>query len=150
MDDKERALKRQELRQRVDAAIDNADDPLAEYDHFVKWTIKNYPPGSRDSNLIELLHETTQKFKSDQVYKSDLRYLKLWALYARHVNKPARVYQSLVADNIGTSYALLYEEYANALERENWCAVFLLKLLFTMHTHTQLLVASPTRKRFIP
>jgi len=74
--------------------------------------------GDPNSGLVDLLEEATNKFKDDANYKGDLRYLKLWCQYARHVEKPASVYALLAANDIGSGYALLYEEYAKALEAD--------------------------------
>jgi len=59
-------------------------------------------------------------FKDDSVYKSDLRYLKIWALYARQMDKVSAlaIYASLIANDIGTSYSALYEDYSTLLESE--------------------------------
>jgi checkpoint serine/threonine-protein kinase len=116
MNPKDLARERRQLRAEIDSALEGEDDPLAAYDQFVKWTIKNYAEGDPDSGLVELLEEATRKFKDDANYKGDLRYLKLWCQYARQVDKPASVYAFLIANDIGNGYALLYEEYAKALE----------------------------------
>jgi spindle assembly checkpoint component MAD3 len=47
----------------------------------------------------------------------ELKYLKLWVLYATYVERPVVIYKFLMANEIGTSFALLYEEYAAVLER---------------------------------
>jgi checkpoint serine/threonine-protein kinase len=96
----------------------NEDDPLSAYDQFIQWTIQNYGEEDPESGLFELLEETTVKFKKDSTYKNDLRYLKIWSLYAHQVEKPATIYAFLIANEIGTMYSALYEEYANVLERD--------------------------------
>ncbi|KZP03769.1 Mad3/BUB1 homology region 1, partial [Athelia psychrophila] len=48
-------------------------------------------------------------------YKSDLRYLKLWCQYARMVD-PLAVFHDLMQNDIGERFALLYEDYAKALD----------------------------------
>lgn len=108
------------LRTQIRADIDEADDPLALYDQFVKWTFDKYPPeyiGS--SGLLELLEEATRRFKDDASYKGDLRYFKMWSMYASLVDKPGVVFKFLLSRGIGTVYAQLYEEYALVLERDN-------------------------------
>jgi checkpoint serine/threonine-protein kinase len=107
---------RQQYRDRILSNV-NEDDPLAVYDQFVQWTLKNYAENDPDSGLRELLEEATRKFKDDPSYKTDLRYLKLWSLYARKVESPATIYAFLLANEIGTNYSLLYEEYADVLEQ---------------------------------
>ncbi|KAF7986492.1 hypothetical protein HWV62_31301 [Athelia sp. TMB] len=112
------AKERRELRQQLDNALKEDDDPLAAYDQFVKWTVKNYAPGDRASGLRDLLEEVTNKFKDDSGYKSDLRYLKLWCQYAQLVEAPLAVFATLMESDIGGRFALLYEDYAKALEAE--------------------------------
>jgi checkpoint serine/threonine-protein kinase len=107
---------RQRYREQISTDI-NEDDPLEAYDNFVQWTLKNYAENDPQSGLVQLLEEATQKFKDDPSYKTDLRYLKLWSLYARRVKNPASIYASLLSGGIGTTYSLLYEEYANVLEQ---------------------------------
>jgi checkpoint serine/threonine-protein kinase len=110
-------------RSQIASEIDGADDPLALYDRFVKWIFDEYPHEHlASSGLIELLEEATRRYKDDSSYKSDLRYLKLWALYASLVDKPSVVYKFILTNGIGTVYALLFEDYALTLERDGRCA----------------------------
>lgn len=111
----QRERQREKYRARLKSS-DNEDDPLQVYDEFVQWTRKHYDGNDPDSGLLELLEEATTKFKDDSNYKMDLRYLKLWLLYARQVEDPAFTYAFLIANNIGTRYSVLYEEYADVLE----------------------------------
>ncbi|TDL15816.1 hypothetical protein BD410DRAFT_777737 [Rickenella mellea] len=93
--------------------------PLEAYCDFVYWTIEHYPQGhSAESGILELLEEATRMLKDDTACKSDLRYLKLWVLYASYVEKPAVIYAYLLANEIGSMHAVLYEEYALVLERD--------------------------------
>ncbi len=110
------------LRSQIASEIGEADDPLALYDRFVKWIFDEYPREHlASSGLIELLEEATRRYKDDSSYKSDLRYLKLWTLYASLVDKPSVVYKFILTNGIGTVYALLFEDYALALERDGRC-----------------------------
>jgi len=108
-----------QFRGKIASEIGGADDPLALYDQFVKWAFDKYPPeyiGS--SGLLETLEEVTRRFKNDQSYKGDLRYLKMWSLYASLVDRPSVVFKFILANGIGTVYAQLYEDYALILERD--------------------------------
>ncbi|TFY82112.1 hypothetical protein EWM64_g1903, partial [Hericium alpestre] len=107
------------LRSQIKAEIDEVDDPLALYDQFVKWTCESYPQEYlAHSGLLEVLEEATRKYKTDESYKCDLRYLKMWTLYANLVDKPIVVFKHIMTKGIGIVYAQLYEEYALMLERE--------------------------------
>ena len=114
--------KREKYKAQLLVALQEEEDPLALYEQFVKWTLDNYSDRLiTRSGLLELLEEATRQFKDDAAYKGDLRYLKLWSLYARHVEDPAVIYAFLISNEIGTMYAQVYEEYAAALERNGRC-----------------------------
>lgn len=116
----EREELRQQYRKQLDTALVKERDPLGVYHQFVQWTIKSYGETDKSSGLIQLLEEATRKFKDDPLYKADQRYLELWTLYAKHSGRHSAlsVYKYLMINEIGISYSLLYEEYANALELE--------------------------------
>lgn len=113
---------RNRLRINVELALDDEDDdPLEAYCRLVNWTVENYPQGqSVESGLLELLEEATRILKDDRggKWRSDLKYLKLWLLYASYVEMPTTIYKFLIANDIGTEFALLYEEHAAVLERD--------------------------------
>ena len=110
-------------RSQIASEIDEAEDSLALYDRFVKWIFDEYPREHlASSGLVVLLEEATRRYKDDSSYKSDLRYLKLWTLYASLVDKPSVVYKFILTNGIGTVYALLFEDYALTLERDGRCA----------------------------
>ncbi|KAF8910613.1 hypothetical protein CPB84DRAFT_1842600 [Gymnopilus junonius] len=96
---------RQKFKARLATALNEEDDPLAVYHQFVQWTIKNYGESDPSSGLVDLLKEATTQFKEDSLYKTDLRYLKLWALYARQMDKAGAIgiYAYLLDHGIGTS-----------------------------------------------
>lgn len=108
---------RDKFKQRIaDLALE--DDPLGVYYEFVQWTINNFDEKDPNSGLTQLLDEVTRKFKDDGSYKGDLRYLKLWTLYANRVSQRSAIgiYSQLWKNDIGVTYSLLYEEYASMLE----------------------------------
>ena len=114
-----RDRERQKYKSKLITALNEEDDPLAVYHQFVQWTIKNYGEADPNSGLVDLLKDATMQFKEDELYKTDLRYLKMWALYARqakHRSEAIGIYADLVASDIGTSYSALYEDYAGLLE----------------------------------
>lgn len=113
---------RNKFRINVELAIEDEDgDPLEAYCRLVYWTVENYPQGhSAESGLLELLEEATRVLKDVKggSLRGDLKYLKLWLLYASFVEKPTIIYKFLIANDIGTQHALLYEEHAAVLERD--------------------------------
>lgn len=121
------AAARRELEEEAELALENDDDPLAAYLRFVEWTVENYPQGaSVESGLLELLERSTRAFATDPRYKNDMRYLKLWIQYASHVDYPIKIFSYMDTNEIGTAYALFYEEYCNALERSGRYAFILM------------------------
>lgn len=112
-------LEREQRRfqQKIDS-IDQEDDPLDIYYSYARWLEDNYQPQeANDSGLIDLLEQATQQLGGDPIAKNDLRCLKLWIMYAKYVEDSASVFNHVYTNNIGTKYALLYEEYAELLER---------------------------------
>ncbi|TFK28122.1 hypothetical protein FA15DRAFT_634336 [Coprinopsis marcescibilis] len=116
----DREKQRQKYRAKVTKAYKEDDDPLAAYNQFVQWTVKNYGEKDPKSGLKDLLDEVTGLFRDDVGYKNDLRYLKMWALHARQVERSqaVKIYAFLVENGIGTTYSALYEDYANLLEKD--------------------------------
>lgn len=109
---------REKYKQETERALKQDPDPLAAYDSFVKWTLRNYSDSElAHSGLLELLEEATRTFVDDWTYKTDWRYLKLWLLYANHVQEPATVYAYILAHDIGIAFAQIYQEYATLLEK---------------------------------
>jgi hypothetical protein len=111
--------------------VANSTDPLEAYAGFVHWTVENYPHGqSSASNLLPLLEEATRVLKdhAEGRWRQDERYLKLWAMYAGYVEKPEVVWRFLLANDIGTNWASMYEGMAAVLEREGRRVLCTMKL----------------------
>ncbi|KAJ7760787.1 Mad3/BUB1 homology region 1-domain-containing protein [Mycena olivaceomarginata] len=106
------AATRNRLRINVELALeDEEDDPLEAYCRLVNWT---------NPALLELLEEATRVLKDnrDGKWRGEIKYLKLWLLYASFVEKPTIIYSFLIANEIGTAFAILYEELAAVMERD--------------------------------
>ncbi|KAG6895971.1 hypothetical protein C0992_011206 [Termitomyces sp. T32_za158] len=105
----------------AEAEDGDAPDALEAYTRLVSWTLSHYPQGpSVDSGLLELLEEATRVLLSHAGgrWRGEVRYLKLWLLYAGFVERPTVVYAFLVRNEVGTGCGLLYEEWAAVLERD--------------------------------
>ncbi|WAQ85635.1 hypothetical protein PtA15_6A263 [Puccinia triticina] len=100
---------------------DLLEDPLDAHLLYVRWTLDTY--GSQEQNLkahlIVILEQSTRRFVNETRYRSDLRYLKLWVLYARHCSKLGanKIYEFLNSKEIGTDFGMFYEEWANSVEQ---------------------------------
>ena len=66
--------------------------------------------------LLPQLETTTRRFVKDDRFSQDTRYLKLWTMYARHVERREEVWAFLESREIGTKHSILYEEWASVLE----------------------------------
>jgi Mad3/BUB1 homology region 1 len=112
---------RNRLRINVELALEDEESDLLEaYCQLVYWTVENYPQGhTAESGLLELLEEATRSLKDDRngKWRGDIKYLKLWLLYASYVEKPTIIYNFMIANDIGTDFSLFYEEHAAVLER---------------------------------
>lgn len=94
-----------------------AEDPLDLHHQYARFVLNSYPAGpSSASRLLPLLESSTRKFLHDERYTNDPRYLRLWNLYARNIERPEDCYRFLFAKRIGERLAVLYEEYALVLE----------------------------------
>jgi len=80
----------------------------------VAFITQHHP--SSPSHLLPVLENTTRKFIDDARFQQDLRYLKLWAQYARLVERSDDVWSFLNSREVGTGHALFYEEWALAAE----------------------------------
>ena len=93
-------------------------DPLEPYCQYVKWINDNYPSGiSSESGLLAVLEEATRKFCDSPRYKNESKYVHLWMEYANLVEQTERVYAFMLANDIGSNWPHLYQQYALVLER---------------------------------
>jgi hypothetical protein len=122
------ASSHQRFRASITAALaeepeSGAEDPLSAYAAYAAWTVENYPEGY--GTLLPLLEEATRVLKDRDggKWRQDQRYLKLWAMYAGYVERPEIIWRFLLANDIGTDWAAMYEGFAAVLEREGKCVL---------------------------
>ncbi len=70
---------------------------------------------SQVSGLYQLLESASYRFVNDVWYKNDLRYLRCWIQYSKHVENPKAFFALLNSNEIGLDLAMFYEEYAEVL-----------------------------------
>ncbi|KAH9445274.1 hypothetical protein Pst134EA_031499 [Puccinia striiformis f. sp. tritici] len=101
--------------------VDLLEDPLDAHLLYVRWTLDTYGPQEEDlkKHLIVILEQSTRRFVNEKRYRSDLRYLKLWVLYARHCSKlgATKIYEYLHSKGIGVDFGMFYEEWANSVDQ---------------------------------
>ncbi|WWD19886.1 hypothetical protein CI109_104355 [Kwoniella shandongensis] len=94
--------------------IDGVQDVLDVYNKYILFVVQHHP--SSDSHLLPLLETTTRRFVNDARYTQDVRYLKLWVMYARQIERREEIWAFLESRDIGTKHSVFYEEWAAALE----------------------------------
>ena len=106
------------LRQSIESYEGN--DPLAPWLVAIKWTKESVPAAGLQSELVPLLEDCTKAFAPGEThadkYKEDVRYLRVWLLYADWVPEPKDIFSYLSANGIGQCFAVFYEAHATFLE----------------------------------
>ncbi|XP_076448579.1 mitotic checkpoint serine/threonine-protein kinase BUB1-like [Babylonia areolata] len=95
----------------------DGDDSLEVWDSYIKWTEQNFPRGGKDGNLLELLQRCLTHFQNHEGYKNDPRFVHIWIKFANFSDDPVEIYRYMFDQNIGCHLAVLYEEWANFVER---------------------------------
>jgi hypothetical protein len=72
-----------------------------------------------DEELKPILEYVINSLSADEKYKNDLRYLKLWCIYADISDDPHFIFTHMQQQCIGQNYALFYECWAMVLETIN-------------------------------
>ncbi|NXI12542.1 BUB1B kinase, partial [Irena cyanogastra] len=94
----------------------SGDDPLDVWERYIKWTEQAFPGGGKDGNLAAVLERAVRALHGQQQYYKDPRYLNLWLKFGDCCNEPLDLYSYLHSQEIGTTLALLYITWAEALE----------------------------------
>ncbi|XP_067414110.1 mitotic checkpoint serine/threonine-protein kinase BUB1 beta [Emydura macquarii macquarii] len=94
----------------------SGDDPLDVWDRYIKWTEQTFPQGGKESNLSAVLERAVKALNEQQRYYKDPRYLSLWLKFGNYCSEPLDLYTYLHSQEIGTSLALFYITWAEALE----------------------------------
>ncbi|KAJ2082583.1 protein kinase [Coemansia sp. RSA 988] len=101
------------------AAMDpvESDDPLDVYFRYVQWLFEVFPQAYGQQTLIRVVERPLRLFREQGRYRNDTRYVKMWIWYTGIITEGQEaVFQFLVANGVGDSLAVLYEEYAKLLE----------------------------------
>ncbi|XP_066043186.1 mitotic checkpoint serine/threonine-protein kinase BUB1 beta [Chamaea fasciata] len=107
-------LKKQEFEAEI--RFYSGDDPLDVWERYIKWTEQAFPGGGKDGNLAAVLERAVRALHGQQRYYTDPRYLHLWLKFGDCCNEPLDLYSYLCSQEIGTTLALLYITWAEALE----------------------------------
>lgn len=106
-----------ERRQLVEAIEGyTGDDPLEKWVEYIKWTRDNFASGGKTSELLPLLEKCTREFHQSEQYRDDIRYLRVWIMYADSLPDPSDVFSYMMDHNIGQVHALFFIAYATFCE----------------------------------
>ncbi|KAG9146251.1 hypothetical protein Leryth_007950 [Lithospermum erythrorhizon] len=92
-------------------------DPLLPWLRGIKKMKASLPPQILREKLPRFLQKCAQTFESDQRYKNDLRYLRVWLQLLDFVDDPKAVLQTMEASRIGMKKSLFYQAYALYYEK---------------------------------
>ncbi|KAJ2491384.1 protein kinase [Coemansia sp. RSA 2050] len=97
--------------------LSETDDPLDVYFRYIQWLIEVFPQAVGHQAVIKLVERPIRLFRDQERYRNDSRYLKMWIWYCGLIYEGQEaVFQYLLAQRIGDSLAMLYEEYGRFLE----------------------------------
>ena len=92
------------------------DDPLEKWVEYIKWTKDTFVSGGKTSELLPLLEKCTREFHQSDQYRNDIRYLRVWIMYADCLPDPSDVFSYMMDHNIGQVHALFFIAYATFCE----------------------------------
>uniref|UniRef100_A0AAV2KFL3 BUB1 N-terminal domain-containing protein n=1 Tax=Knipowitschia caucasica TaxID=637954 RepID=A0AAV2KFL3_KNICA len=104
--------------QRFESSISTyvGDDPLEQWDKFVKLLEQNLPPNS-SSQLSVVLSRLVETFLNVNKYANDDRYVNYCIQFASAYTDPIVMYSHLFNKGVGTRCAALYSSWAQQLEQ---------------------------------
>ncbi|KAK0046167.1 checkpoint serine/threonine-protein kinase BUB1-like isoform X1 [Biomphalaria pfeifferi] len=117
-DQEEHTLKNQQNEFEVELRTYSGDDPFDVWDRYIKWTEQNFPKGGHDGQQITLIERCLREYQTNEKYLNDVRYIRLWTKFACYSDDPVDVYKYMYDNSIGLGVALLYVEWASAVERK--------------------------------
>ena len=89
-------------------------DPIEPWLRLISWTEKSFVGGKQQVELLPLLEQCTKEITDAHLdmYRDDLRYLRVWMKYAHACRDPSEIFNYLQHRNIGQNYSLYYEARA--------------------------------------
>ncbi|XP_046387162.1 mitotic checkpoint serine/threonine-protein kinase BUB1-like [Ischnura elegans] len=92
------------------------DDPLEVWYNYINWVIQAYP-SNEVADLTTLIHKCLAKFKDDERYHQDVRYVKLWIKCVEMQRDPFETYDMIHKHGIGSKCAEFYKSWAEEYEK---------------------------------
>ncbi|KAF3782349.1 Mitotic checkpoint serine/threonine-protein kinase [Nymphaea thermarum] len=96
----------------------SVDDPIQPWLSLIEKYVHDFrkSKGSNSSQLIRILEEAISRFQQVDRYLGDIRFLKIWVIYADVIEDFKKVYEMMNKKGIGKGHSFLYEAYAVHLE----------------------------------
>ncbi|KAK1304340.1 3-phosphoinositide-dependent protein kinase 1 [Acorus calamus] len=96
----------------------SAKDPIFPWLRSIETVLEEFHSGAESSfsRLEELLGDCIRTFMDSDLYRDDVRFLKIWILYADVTQDAEKVYLEMEDKQIGISHSLLYEAFAFLME----------------------------------
>lgn len=113
--------KQERERQQWEAALsrDQSSDPLSVWLKYIKWTKHNFASATNQkAQLLPLIERCTRRFKDDERYKNNKKYIKLWLEYSHLSQDSAEIFQFMHSNQIGHGLALFWRGWAIIAEQQ--------------------------------
>eukprot|EP01113_Clastostelium_recurvatum_P026652 TRINITY_DN3198_c0_g1_i3.p1 TRINITY_DN3198_c0_g1~~TRINITY_DN3198_c0_g1_i3.p1 ORF type:complete len:1237 (+),score=310.06 TRINITY_DN3198_c0_g1_i3:59-3712(+) len=119
-DGQDASSKIEEQRRLYEAALhnNNDDDKLMMWINYITWAQQTFP-AEQNQQVLPLLQRCTTELEENPMYQNDIRYLKIWVVYAGLVHDPVDIFTHLEEKRIGQAIGLLYEAWASVLEERD-------------------------------
>ncbi|KAL1197028.1 Mitotic spindle checkpoint protein BUBR1 [Cardamine amara subsp. amara] len=101
----------------VDIKSYSGKDHLLPWIRGVKKMKESLPTQILNEKLPRFLQKCAESFESDQRYKNDSRYIRVWLQLMDFVDDPKALLRTMEAKSIGTKRSLFYQAYALYYEK---------------------------------
>ncbi|XP_077242210.1 protein kinase and Mad3-BUB1-I domain-containing protein isoform X2 [Tasmannia lanceolata] len=89
------------------------DDPIFPWLQSIKKGTDDFKQNpDLGAHLLKLLEDCIKNFENESRYRNDIRFLKVWILYADAIHDFEAVFRRMEEKNIFLTHSLLYEAYA--------------------------------------
>ncbi|KAK1325446.1 3-phosphoinositide-dependent protein kinase 1 [Acorus calamus] len=96
----------------------SAEDPIFPWLRSIETVLEEFHSDAESSfsRLEGILGDCIRTFMNSDLYRDDVRFLKIWILYADVTQDVEKVYLEMEDKQIGISHSLLYEAFAFLME----------------------------------
>jgi len=110
--------KREETRKEFEDQLRcDCEDKLAVWNDYINWVEQNYPEGGEEANLMKLIENCMSDLFNSTKYHQDERFFRIFLRYTRIVADALELYNVMFNQNIFTSIAPFYVNWATLVEK---------------------------------